>query len=58
MVKRIGKKSAASEEEHFLLQSLRRLQHPDQRYLFTLMVDLLSMGLASANSRRKVSVKR
>jgi hypothetical protein len=53
MVTHTEKKSAASAEERFLLQSLRRLNNPDQRYLFTLLVDLISTGLAaSANQKR------
>lgn len=34
-------------EEAFVLDSLRRLQTPEVRYIFTLMVDLLSQGLAA-----------
>jgi len=40
-------KAAASTEERFLLECLRRLHSPDQRYLFTLIADLVSVGLAS-----------
>jgi len=53
MVKRTGKKSAASAEERFLLQSLRRLRTAEQRYMFTLIVDLVSAGLAATESRAK-----
>ena len=53
MVKRTRSTSAASEEERFLLRGLRRLHNSDQRYLFTLMADLLSIGLASVNRGRK-----
>jgi hypothetical protein len=34
-------------EERFLLQSLERLNTPEQRYIFTLIADLISMGLAA-----------
>ena len=47
MKPRNGTKSA---EERFLLQSLRRLRNPDQRYIFTLLVDLISHGLAATKN--------
>jgi hypothetical protein len=47
MAKRTEKPSTAEIEERFLLQSLRRLSNPEQRYIFTLIVDLISLGLAS-----------
>lgn len=34
-------------EERFLLHALQRLRSPEQRYVFTLMADLISIGLAS-----------
>jgi hypothetical protein len=51
MVTRTEKKSAASVEERFLLQCLHRLNDENQRYLFTLMVDLLSQGLAASHKK-------
>jgi len=55
MATRNEKKSAASAEERFLLQSLRRLHSSGQRYIFTLIVDLISHGLAATKSRAKKS---
>ena len=47
--------SAAEVEERFLLQALRRLRTPEQRYVFTLMADLISHGmLADAKAGRNV----
>ena len=47
--------SATEVEERFLLQALRRLRTPEQRYVFTLMADLISHGmLADAESGRTV----
>ena len=57
MVRRTGKKSATSEEKRFVLHSLHRLKNADQRYLFTLMVDVISIGLAAAQSRKKSAKK-
>jgi hypothetical protein len=37
--------STAEVEERFLLQALRRLRTPEQRYVFTLMADLMSHGM-------------
>ena len=38
--------STASEvEERFLMQALHRLRTPEQRYVFTLMADLISQGM-------------
>ena len=39
--------SPAQVEEQFLLVALRRLESPEQRYIFTLMADLISQGLAA-----------
>ena len=48
--------SAAEVEERFLLQALRRLRTPEQRYVFTLMADLISHGmLADAEAGRNVN---
>ncbi len=45
--------STAEVEESFLLQALRRLRTPEQRYVFTLMADLISHGmLADAETGR------
>ena len=45
--------STAEVEERFLLQALRRLRTPEQRYVFTLMADLISHGmLADAKTGR------
>ena len=45
--------STAEVEERFLLQALRRLRTPEQRYIFTLMADLMSHGmLADAKTVR------
>lgn len=37
-------------EEEFLLAALRRLKTAEQRYIFTLMADLISHGLAAQKS--------
>jgi hypothetical protein len=37
--------SAVEVEERFLLQALHRLRTEEQRYVFTLMADLLSQGM-------------
>jgi hypothetical protein len=42
--------SAKEVEEQFLLHALHRLRTPEQRYIFTLMADLLSLGLAAQAS--------
>ncbi len=47
MTKALIKHSQSEVEERFLLHALRRLHTPEQRYVFTLMADLLSLGLAS-----------
>lgn len=47
MANHTAKPSAVEIEERFLLQSLRRLSNPEQRYFFTLIADLISLGLAS-----------
>ncbi len=39
--------SPSEVDEKFLLQALRRLPTPEQRYVFTLMADLISHGLAA-----------
>jgi len=39
-------------EEAFLLESLRRLHKPEVRYIFTLMADVLSHGLAAQAEKR------
>jgi hypothetical protein len=48
MVTRTTKKLVPSAEERFLMQSLRRLRNADQRYIFTLIADLISLGLAAS----------
>jgi hypothetical protein len=50
MSKIAAKPSASEIEERFLLQSLRRLSNPEQRYFFTLIADLISTGLAAHKS--------
>jgi hypothetical protein len=37
-------------EERFLLQALHRLRTPEQRYVFTLMADLISQGMLAQTS--------
>jgi hypothetical protein len=39
--------AAAEVEERFLLQALHRLHTAEQRYVFTLMADLISHGLVA-----------
>jgi len=58
MTTRTRKKSAASTEEQFLLQCLNRLPNPNQRYIFTLIVDLISHGLAATKGRTPRGVSR
>ncbi len=43
--------SPSQVEEQFLLAALRRLQSPEQRYIFTLMADLISHGLAAQDRK-------
>lgn len=50
MSKRTTDVSAKEVEEQFLLHALRRLRTPEQRYVFTLMADLMSLGLAAQAS--------
>lgn len=47
MSKRAAKTTNKEIEERFLLHALQRLHSPEQRYVFTLMADLISIGLAS-----------
>ncbi len=47
MSKRTAKITNKEIEERFLLHALQRLRSPEQRYVFTLMADLISIGLAS-----------
>lgn len=47
MSKRTTDVSAKDVEEQFLLHALHRLRTPEQRYVFTLMADLMSLGLAA-----------
>lgn len=54
MAKNTGKTSQAEIDRRFLLQSLNRLKDPDQRYMFTLIADLVSRGLAATEARRLV----
>jgi hypothetical protein len=44
--------SNAEIEEAFLLQTLRRLENPQQRYIFTLIVDLISAGMAASQAAK------
>ena len=39
--------TAVEVEERFLLQALHRLRTEEQRYVFTLMADLLSQGMVA-----------
>jgi hypothetical protein len=57
MTKRTTKTLANQAEERFLLQSLQRLHTPELRYVFTLMADLLSAGLASHEEMSKGAAK-
>lgn len=45
---RMEKRQDQSTDELFLLESLDRLRTPEQRYLFTVIADALSLGLASS----------
>jgi hypothetical protein len=47
MRKRSPNTTSVEVEERFLLQALHRLRTPEQRYIFTLMADLLSHGMAA-----------
>jgi len=59
MAKRIPKSSPNEIEERFLLQSLHRLRNPNQRYIFTMIADLISLGLAATKADLpEVSPKR
>lgn len=44
-------------EERFLMQALQRLRTQEQRYIFTLMADLISQGMAAHDSGRKRAEK-
>jgi len=46
MRKHTAVNTAAEVEERFLLQALHRLRTPEQRYVFTLLADLISQGMA------------
>jgi hypothetical protein len=50
MRKRSPITAAIEVEERFLLQALHRLRTAEQRYVFTLMADLISHGLAKQDS--------
>jgi hypothetical protein len=50
MANKTDKSTPKEIEERFLLQSLRRLRNPNQRYVFTMIADLISLGLASAKN--------
>jgi len=52
MAKSTGRKTQAEMDEHFLLQSLNRLKSSQQRYIFTLIADLISQGMAATGARR------
>jgi hypothetical protein len=55
MAKHTDKSTPKEIEERFLLQSLRRLRNPNQRYVFTMIADLISLGLAvSKNENPKL----
>lgn len=43
--------AAAEVEERFLLQALHRLRTAEQRYVFTLMADLISHGMVAQQSK-------
>jgi hypothetical protein len=52
MSKHTAKTTTKEIEERFLLHALQRLRTPEQRYVFTLMADLISVGLASAAEKK------
>jgi hypothetical protein len=51
MRKRSPITAAIEVEERFLLQALHRLRTAEQRYVFTLMADLISQGMATQEAR-------
>jgi hypothetical protein len=50
MRKRSANPAQTEVEERFLLQALHRLRTPEQRYVFTLMADLISQGMVAQTS--------
>jgi hypothetical protein len=53
MAKRTGSTTQTDIDKCFLLQSLKRLKDPEQRYVFTLIADLISLGLEAAKAPRQ-----
>lgn len=49
---------SAEVEELFLLQALHRLRTPEQRYIFTLMADLISQGMLSQDNPKPISTAK
>lgn len=58
MAKRTDRTTQTEMDERFLLQSLGRLKNPEQRYVFTLIADIISLGLAASKEKRKPSAAR
>jgi hypothetical protein len=52
MAKRTGSTTQTDIDKRFLLQSLKRLKDPEQRYVFTLIADLVSLGLEATKIQR------
>ena len=53
MRKRSPNPTSVEVEERFLLQALHRLRTAEQRYVFTLMADLISQGMAAQGGSLK-----
>jgi hypothetical protein len=53
MAKRTGKTAQSETDRRFLLQSLKRLKDPEQRYVFTQIADLISLGIEATMMRRR-----
>lgn len=58
MTKRSGAITQYEMDKQFLLQSLERLKNPGQRYVFTQIADLISLGLAASKKRRHRQARR
>ena len=58
MRKRTSSDQAVEVEERFLLQALHRLRTSEQRYVFTLMADLLSHGMVAQTSSLKPAAEK
>lgn len=50
--------TSAEVEERFLLQALHRLRTPEQRYIFTLMADLISQGMLSQDNAKPAATAK